>query len=152
MSLKQVLVALLLVIVIGLVAVFYLQKNPQTPTASGKSSILGLPFLPSLGSSKPPVSSNKTAAPSVGATTTVKQTPVGAREITKFVHENILKISPVKPAADGRFTVTRIAFLRDNRLGGTVEYNDGTKSYVADFTYTVDAAGKATLETFTVRK
>lgn len=134
MNAKQILATLLIVATLGFIVTFYVKKSSQAyvlPTA------------------------NKTGTPAgtaVSSKTTTKAPPVGAVAISKYIYGNIADISSVTPTTGQKLAVTRIVFKDGNTGEGTVEFGDGTKQYVADFSYLVSAAGKTTLRSFVIRK
>ncbi len=72
-----------------------------------------------------------------------------AMTVEQYITANISSISPVKEALGGTFYVTNV---ETHGGAGTVYYEDGHSSYIADFTYDTDAdTGAITVKTFTVR-
>ncbi len=81
---------------------------------------------------------------------TDQNTDVGRyMDIKSYVQNNISDLSPVKEQVGGTFYVTSIQALDGI---GTVSYEDGHNAYVADFTYTIEADGKPTVTSFTIRE
>ena len=66
-----------------------------------------------------------------------------------FFNEHLSVLSSEKEVLGGKFYVTRIE-AKDG--AGTVWYEDGHNAFVADFLYSVDENGVASVGTFTVRE
>lgn len=137
MTLNQALIVAAIVFMLGTSVFFYLRQD-IAQNANGTAQ----------------VQTTNPAASNTSTTTkpATKPAPAGATQITSHIYANISTLSPIKPAAGKKFSVTRVAFPASAPMSGNVEYTDGTKKYVADFSYTVDQAGKATLSSFNLRK
>jgi hypothetical protein len=70
-------------------------------------------------------------------------------DIESYVKNSINELAPVKATLGGTFQVTTI---ETHGGAGTVAYEDGHSSYLADFTYTVSQDGKPTITSFTIRE
>jgi hypothetical protein len=57
--------------------------------------------------------------------------------VKKYIEEHISTLSPVKEVVGGKFYTTNIVTGKDS---GVVSYEDGHNEFVADFSFTVDAA------------
>lgn len=82
-------------------------------------------------------------------TSTTASSTVQNETIESYVRGNISRLSPVTGQLGGTFYVTTI---EAHGGVGTVRYEDGHNAYVADFTYSIDAAGKPSVQSFTVRQ
>lgn len=74
--------------------------------------------------------------------------PGASMSIEEYVRQNISALSPVKEQLGGKFYVTQIEAHGGT---GTVSYEDGHSAYTADFTYTIDASGTPSVQSFAVR-
>jgi|GEM_PF-1391051 len=73
-----------------------------------------------------------------------------ADAIENYIKTNLATLSPVQPTMGGTFYVTRMRILNGE---GTVNYEDGHMTYVADFTYTVsDDNATVEVQSFTLRE
>lgn len=85
------------------------------------------------------------------ATTTPITTASSTADIpaTDYVRQNISTLSSIQASLGGTFYVTNIEATSGT---GTVKYEDGHMAYIADFTYTKDAAGNMSITSFAIRK
>lgn len=75
--------------------------------------------------------------------------PAGnAMSIERYIAENISTLSPEPEVLGGTYYVTAIE-AQDG--AGTVSYEDGHNAYTADFTYTQDAGGAISIDSFVIR-
>lgn len=83
--------------------------------------------------------------------TTIEPTeaPTSSLTIEEYVSQNISTLSTTPEVLGGKFFVTKI---EAHGGVGTVSYEDGHNAYTADFTYSVDAQGNPTVQTFVVRQ
>ncbi|HVU80190.1 MAG TPA: hypothetical protein VHD37_02390 [Candidatus Paceibacterota bacterium] len=70
-------------------------------------------------------------------------------DIESYVKNSINELAPVKATLGGTFQVTTI---ETHGGAGTVAYEDGHSTYLADFTYAVSQDGKPTITSFTIRE
>ncbi|HEY0908421.1 MAG TPA: hypothetical protein VGE35_03685 [Candidatus Paceibacterota bacterium] len=68
--------------------------------------------------------------------------------VQEYVQMNVSTLSPIKETMGGKFYTTSVEVYAKS---GTVLYEDGHNAYVADFTYSIDAAGRPSIVTFKVR-
>jgi hypothetical protein len=83
---------------------------------------------------------NPTSTSTVSTTTSLS--------VEDLVSKNISKLSVTKEQLGGTFYVTSI---EAHGGAGTVKYEDGHNSYVADFTYATDANGTISITSFKER-
>ncbi len=140
MNQKSVLTLAILLVVIGVGVFAYTNfySNPVAPAATNTTK-------PNLqpGSVKPvtPAPSQANRVPSSDITHAVG--------VESYIKKHIARFAPVKATLGGTFYVTKV----DARGGkGTVSYEDGHSSYIADFAYAVDDFGSVAINNFTVRK
>lgn len=84
------------------------------------------------------------SAPTPASQTSTDQ----AMTIEDYVRQNISVLSPEKEVLGGTFYVTNI---EAHGGAGTVSYEDGHVAYTADFTYSIDAQGRPSVQSFIVR-
>lgn len=84
---------------------------------------------------------------SVSSATLLQEGPA-PMSIEDYVKANISELSPVKEQVGGTFYVTAI---EASGGVGTVSYEDGHNAYAADFAYVIDAAGRPSVTSFTIR-
>lgn len=65
-----------------------------------------------------------------------------------YITENISRLSPEPEVLGGTYYVTNV--VSSNGMG-VVSYEDGHNAYTADFTYSVNAEGAISIDTFVVR-
>lgn len=68
--------------------------------------------------------------------------------VQEYVQMNISKLSPIKATMGGTFYVTSVEVYAKS---GVVSYEDGHNAHTADFTYSIDEAGRPSVITFKVR-
>ena len=135
------LILLGILVIIG-INVFYITKyvlpeqtqqqvhtQPQTPAAYKTPA--------------PTRTSTPTPAPTV-APSDVHDAP----SVESYVRKHISEFSTVKAQLGGKFYVTRV---ETHGGAGTVYFEDGHSSYIADFSYSIDDFGTISIDTFVVR-
>lgn len=128
MNIKQVIVTIIFVLLLGGVAAYYVKNNlKKTDIPSDVAS----------GTQK--ASAAQPANP-----------PAQFMAVSKYMVQNLGSISPVKAASGTLLTMSR---MQVSNATGTVEYGDGKKKYTADFSYVVDpTTNTVSVSNFTLRK
>lgn len=129
---RNLIIAVAAVAAAGLVgAFFYLQAKPAVPGAGGGTADESRTFK-----NDEPGHSNDRPDESRGS-------------VEAYVRENISTLSPEPAVLGGTLFVTNIE--AGNGMG-VVEYEDGHNAFTADFAYSLDEAGKVTIDSFKVRE
>ena len=147
MKLRQLRTFLLALLIIGVGVFVYIQYGEKLWGHSAATSPTRRDAIPMATSSRTIPKPNKNST-SPGATT-VSSDVHDAPSVESYVKKHIAEFSTIKSTLGGIFYVTRV----DTHQGvGTVYYEDGHSSYIADFTYSIDDFGSLTIDTFIVRK
>ncbi|MDQ1299743.1 MAG: hypothetical protein QG636_411 [Patescibacteria group bacterium] len=84
-------------------------------------------------------------------TSAVPEVPVNEtpkESIEEYVAKNISTLSAEPEQLGGTFYVTNIEAADGS---GIVSYEDGHNAYTADFTYSIDASGNPSIDSFVIR-
>ncbi len=82
----------------------------------------------------------------VGGAPTINENADIESKVAAYIRENISSLSPEKEVLGGKYYVTQLAFIGDNKEA--VSYEDGHIAQSATFTYSITEAGDVVINSF----